>query len=231
MSLTQLLSQYQLNVQIRVHSIKLSKAMQTMTNLALVTGLGLSSLGLSSFVQADQAAMLKSQATELDKVAAASAVSILPNTEWKKYSQGVASWMWFDVYQAALFIDKNMTSQSLTEKQLLSPDMPLKLELCYKREVTPSQFIEGANHVLSKALSSEVQAQVDALHASYELVGKGDCYALIYTPNNHLTQLKLNDKLVFSTDIKPFKSVYFGIWIGQNPLSTSLKESLLKPLS
>lgn len=224
MSLTQFCRLPQANEQAGAYMVKSHKPMTTIAVLSAVACLVFSSF----VVQAGQTAMLNEQLTEKNTLATAPAIS---NPEWKKYSQGVASWMWFDVYQASLFIDKKMTSGVLTEKQLLSSDSPLKLELCYKREVTPSQFIEGANHVLPKELPKEVQTQVDALHASYELVGKGDCYALIYMPNNHLTQLKLNEKLVFSTDLKSFKSVYFGIWIGQNPLSTSLKESLLKPLS
>jgi len=60
-------------------------------------------------------------------------------------------------------------------------------------------------------------------------VKPGDCYVLEYQPDTG-TQLKLNDQLSFETKLNGFKSVYFGIWLGQNPLSDSLKEKLLMPL-
>ncbi|WP_321322820.1 chalcone isomerase family protein [Thiomicrorhabdus sp.] len=159
----------------------------------------------------------------------------ITSPKWQEYSQGVATWMWFDVYQATLFVDANSILDSssgaklnrLSSQQLLSESRSLKLQLCYAREVTPEQFIEGANHVLPVKLKPDIRKQVDALHNAYQTVEKGDCYSLIYNNQTRITQLKLNDKLVFSTDLKGFKQVYFGIWIGDNPLSSSLKNALL----
>lgn len=148
--------------------------------------------------------------------------------EWFKYSQGMARWMWFDVYQATLLLEQKNAYKNYTVDELLSEKMPLKLELCYQREVTPKQFIEGANHVLPSELPERLQQQVNQLHSHYQTVNKGDCYALVYSAKEQTTQLNLNGQTVFSTDVPGFKSLYFGIWLGQNPLSISLKEALLK---
>lgn len=161
---------------------------------------------------------------------------VLLSPNWQEYSQGIATWMWFEVYQAALFIDANSRLDSalagetykLSSQQLLAEERSLKLQLCYAREVTPKQFIEGANHVLPGNLSPALKKQVEVLHNAYQTVKKGDCYSLIYNNQTKKTQLKLNDKLVFSTNLKGFKQVYFGIWIGDNPLSSRLKNALLK---
>jgi len=197
--------------------------------LALLAGfvIILSSIGFSSQALANEPAVMSSQISHTlqnknqhEKI------------EWQAYSQGMATWLFLDVYQASLFVDKHANfkdddSQKL-QQTLLADSTPLKLKLCYAREVTPSQFIEGANHVLPKNISPLLKEQVDALHSRYQTVQKGDCYELVYTPNNLQTELRLNNKPVFDTQVKGFKALYFGVWLGDNPLSESLKASLLK---
>ncbi|MDX1353004.1 MAG: chalcone isomerase family protein [Thiomicrorhabdus sp.] len=163
-----------------------------------------------------------------DKVENQSNNILQPQTNWLEYSQGMVRWMWFDVYQAKLFIEEDSPIKSFSANELLSEKMPLKLELCYKRKVTAQQFIEGAEHVLPKDLSGQLKEQVERLHSQYQNVKEGDCYALVYLPENQQTQLKFNHQLVFQTNTKHFKALYFGIWIGDKPLSSRLKTTLLK---
>jgi len=146
------------------------------------------------------------------------------SVEWQKRSQSTATWMWLDIYNATLF-----TQTGFKKSKLLADDEPLKLELCYLKPIGRDDLIKGAEAVLDVNLSNELKQDVASLHKSYVDVKPGDCYVLEYGPEMG-TQLKLNNKLAFSTTQKGFKSVYFGIWLGQNPLSDDLKEELLKPL-
>jgi len=130
----------------------------------------------------------------------------------------------FDVYNARLFANK----PSLPE-DFLSDAEPLKLELCYLKAISANMFIEGANKVLPKTLTATLQNEVNRLHQSYQPVEPEDCYVLEYTPQSG-TQLKLNNQTVFSSQVEGFKAVYFGVWLGENPLSESLKSSLLVQL-
>jgi len=143
---------------------------------------------------------------------------------WIQISSGTATWLFFDVYHARLFANK----PSLPE-DFLSDAEPLKLELCYLKAIGANIFIEGANKVLPKTLTATLQNEVNRLHQSYQPVEPEDCYVLEYTPQSG-TQLKLNNQTVFSSQVEGFKAVYFGVWLGENPLSESLKSSLLVPL-
>jgi hypothetical protein len=143
---------------------------------------------------------------------------------WKSYSTATAKWLWFDVYEASLYTSEGKMSD---KAQFLADKIPLKLELCYLRELTDQQIIEAANSALVDSISSELAQAVESLHASYQNVGKGDCYSLEHNRNG-VTQLSLNGNQVFETQLQGFKALYFGIWIGDQPLSEELKEDLLK---
>ena len=140
---------------------------------------------------------------------------------WIELSSATATWMFFDVYNARLFAKSPALSPDF-----LSDDEHLKLELCYLKAISADIFIEGANKVLPQTLTTVLQSEVNRLHQSYQPVEPEDCYVLEYAPQSG-TQLKLNNQTVFSSQVDGFKAVYFGVWLGENPLSESLKSSLL----
>ena len=139
--------------------------------------------------------------------------------KWQTLSQGTATWLFMDIYQAKLKSKTPLKANFLTNEQ------PLQLELCYFKSISPDIFIKGANEVLPDNLPVDLQAAVNGLHASYEAVKPNDCYRLSY--ENGITELQLNEQTVFTTKTAGFKAVYFGIWLGENPLSSSLKQALL----
>ncbi|MBN2865637.1 MAG: chalcone isomerase family protein [Thiotrichales bacterium] len=145
---------------------------------------------------------------------------IPPNdTPWQVLSKGTATWLFMDIYHAEL------SGTAPLEADFLTNQNPLKLELCYLKPITQDIFVRGAQEVLPKNLSPEEQTAVNQLHASYQDVKPQDCYQLIYQTG--FTQLRLNQKVVFQTNLKSFKQIYFGIWLGPNPLSKDLKQALL----
>ena len=153
-----------------------------------------------------------------------SAVESADSVDWQMRSQATATWMWLDIYKATLF-----TQSGVNASNLLRDDEPLKLQLCYLKPIGRDNLIKGAEAVLDEKLAADLKESVDALHTNYVDVKPGDCYVLEYAPQTG-TQLKLNDQLAFSSNQKGFKAVYFGIWLGQNPLSDKLKETLLTPI-
>jgi len=140
---------------------------------------------------------------------------------WQLISNGTATWMWLDIYDAELYAE----TRTLPENYL-DDSVPLKLKLCYLKSITPDIFVEGANKALPKNLTTQLQTEVTRLHDAYQAVQSGDCYALVYHPETG-TQLQFNQKVVFETMQPKFKSVYFGVWLGDNPLSEDLKQSLV----
>ncbi|BCN94356.1 hypothetical protein THMIRHAM_21410 [Thiomicrorhabdus immobilis] len=151
---------------------------------------------------------------------------------WQEVSQGKATWLWLDVYNASLYVDgkaERANPQPKLPKDFLADSQPLKLSLCYLQAISPGLFIEGANKVLPKEMSEPLKSEVSRLHQSYQPVKPGDCYELEYTPQIG-TQLKLNQIPLFTSKVGGFKALYFGIWLGENPLSEDLKNRLLKNL-
>jgi hypothetical protein len=139
---------------------------------------------------------------------------------WKLVGEGVATWMFMDIYQAKLYRPEGVAKQTA-----LTDDAPLKLELCYYKSITPDIFVQGANESLPAQLSTALRAEVERLHASYQAVKPNDCYTLRY--ENSVTELLLNQRVLFQSNLPEFKQVYFGVWLGEKPLSDKLKAALL----
>jgi len=146
---------------------------------------------------------------------------------WQKLSQATATWLFMDIYTAELFVDKQ--SPKPTQTDLLGDSTPLQLKLCYLKSIDREQIIEAAEHALPTNLSPAIQADVTAIHQAYRSVKPGDCYQLSYQPSMGTT-LSFNGSPVFQSKQAGFKATYFGIWLGKNPLSESVKSQLIGKL-
>lgn len=142
---------------------------------------------------------------------------------WYKHSQATARWLFMDVYQASLYSKQ----KPLQKSDFLNDETPLLLKLCYHRPIDKQRMIEAADRVLPKNLEKEVRRAVENLHSAYRSVKEGDCYRLKHQPQTG-TKLIWNDQTLFHTNVRGFKKAYFGIWLGENPLSEELKKDLLK---
>jgi hypothetical protein len=146
-------------------------------------------------------------------------------TSWQTLGEGTARWGLFKLYDATLSAPNGIRAD-----KLLADDTPLKLTLCYTRRLTAENFIDGANHVLSKQPMSDVlRDAVEQLHQAYRPVEKGDCYVLQHDPEQG-TRLVLNQQTLITITEPEFKALYFGIWLGDKPLSNTLKDNLLENL-
>ena len=152
------------------------------------------------------------------------ALSTVASANLTQVGEGTARWGLFKIYSDAFFTDAN-----LTLKQALADNTPARLELCYARELSVSDFIKGAQQALPESLPLELEGAVARLHAAYQPVNPGDCYHLDFQPERG-SALILNGKTLVQIDTPGFKAVYFGIWLGQQPLSESLKRSLIAGL-
>jgi len=153
-------------------------------------------------------------------------LSNLASADLTQAGAGTARWGMFKVYDAQFFTEANISLE-----QALSEQTPARLELCYVRSLSVENFIEGALRALPKRLTIDLQHAVDRLHVAYQPVRQGDCYHLDYKPEQG-TALILNGKTLVHIDTPGFKALYFGIWLGDQPLSAVLKRNLsagLKP--
>ncbi|BBP46788.1 hypothetical protein THMIRHAS_21610 [Thiosulfatimonas sediminis] len=139
-------------------------------------------------------------------------------------SQATATWLFIDVYKAALYAPQTSKAQSI-----LDDSTPLKLKLCYLHKITKDEFVEAASKALPAKLTPSLQSAVNGLHQAYRDVKPDDCYQLSYSAQQGVV-LSLNDVPVYQDKTPGFKALYFGIWLGKEPLSETVKETLLEPL-
>lgn len=128
-------------------------------------------------------------------------------------------------YVAGLYL-----GEGVRPEQVLS-DVPKRLELHYFWSIAGPDFGKAADALLARNFSSEfitvLRARLDHLHALYENVKPGDCYALTYLPGVG-TELALNDVPKGTIEGADFAAAYFTIWLGEKPIDASLRNQLLK---
>lgn len=155
---------------------------------------------------------------------------MLTETTLPRIGQGVATYLWFDVYDAALYAPAG-TSVS----NILSPEMPKVLVLSYRHAVKVEDIDKASWQTLNKQLSAKalaaIEPKVDAMQSTMKNVNPGDRYTLTWQPESTgksaELSLKLNENTLFTSPDAALAKAYFGIWLGSPPLSDKLKKALL----
>lgn len=133
--------------------------------------------------------------------------------------------MFFKLYDAALY-----TSTSASKQQLLTAETDFRLQFRYLRKIDKSIILESSKKMLEKNLSSQeldqIQERVERLNDAYRTVEKGDRSSLTYIEGEGTT-LKINGKPIITIEGQDFAAFYFRIWLGEQAISTSLRDHLL----
>jgi hypothetical protein len=112
-------------------------------------------------------------------------------------------------------------------------DAPKALELHYFWAIEGSRFGDAANAMLERSHPPEriaaLRARLDRLHTLYRNVEAGDRYRLAYVPGRGTT-LSYNGSELGTIPGADFASAYFGIWLGENPISPDFKAQLFDDL-
>lgn len=169
----------------------------------------------------------------LPAVAAGDSTLRLGQTNLPQIGQGVATYLWFDVYRATLYAPKGIPAADI-----LSRNVPKILALRYNHSVTATDIKKASWQTLKKQMSDKqlaaLRPALSALLSSMKDVKAGDQYSLIWQPQNAtqpaVLKLALNDKVLFKSKDAALAKAYFGIWLGKPPLSAPLKADLLAGL-
>ncbi|MBU1191399.1 MAG: chalcone isomerase family protein [Gammaproteobacteria bacterium] len=150
----------------------------------------------------------------------------LENHELQRIGSGTARYAGIiTVYQAVLY-----APASTARGNILDTDVPKRLEIVYSRSIEKAHLIEAAEHALERQQTPEIldrwRSTIDELHAAYQDVSAGDRFALVLLPEKGLS-LELNGQGLLRIDKPDFARIYFGIWLGETPLSASLRDDLL----
>lgn len=132
--------------------------------------------------------------------------------------------IFFDVYAAALYLPGS------TGTAPLAAETPRRLEIEYLLSIDAEDLARAANTILERqhdeATLEAFRARVNRFHAFYRDVEPGDRYAMTYRPGEG-TVLTLNGTEQGRIPGGGFARIYFGIWLGEQPLSEDLRANLL----
>lgn len=146
------------------------------------------------------------------------------NTRLTKVGEGTFRWMFFKVYDGALYLD--------AEKPEAPPLSPVakRLILQYNVKISGNDFRESGSAILRRnvdeATWTALQDRLDRINAAYRNVAKGDRYSLTWLPGKGTT-LRLNGDPLVTIEGEDFAKAYFSIWLGDDPAKKSFRDDLL----
>jgi hypothetical protein len=109
-------------------------------------------------------------------------------------------------------------------------DIPKRIEIEYFVPVGRERLVRMAEESLQKQFTEEqlrpFSSQIERFNRMYKDVGRSDRYALTYHPERGLT-LELNGEQLGTVAGAQFASTYLSIWLGEDPVSPSMKRKLL----
>ena len=139
--------------------------------------------------------------------------------------QAVLTYLWADVYAAALYAPADTRAKLAWDQQ-----KALRLVLYYFRDIDRNDVIKAATTTLERqhapATLARLKPELEQLHARFRNIRSGDRYALDFQPGRGLS-LEINDQVVFSSRNDELAKVYLGIWLAPKGLSDSLRNTLL----
>jgi len=152
------------------------------------------------------------------------------NTPLKLNGAGIRYKVFFKVYVAALYL----TETQNTEAGVFAVGGPKKINLTMLRELSSDTlgqaFMDGVKRNTEKSERAKMLDQFlkfGQLFSTVPELKKGDVVALEWTPNVG-TNVYINGKKTGDTfqDVAFFNAV-LRIWLGENPVDSSLKKQLL----
>ena len=147
------------------------------------------------------------------------------NQVMERKGQIVLTYLWADIYAAALF-----TQAGIKPQQAFDEQRDLRLELFYLRDLDHADITRASATILKRQQSADTLARLDAplkqLQASFGDIKRGDRYALDYNPQRGLN-LERNGRIIFNSTNHQLAKVYLGIWLAPEGLPDKLRLNLL----
>ena len=143
----------------------------------------------------------------------------------ERKGQIVLTYLWADIYAAALFTPANLSPQRAYEQL-----RDVRLELFYLRDLDHSDITTASATILkrqhSPATLRTLEAGLKKLQGSFANIQRGDRYALDYDPARGLN-LERNGQVIFTSTDKALAKAYLGIWLAPEGLPEPLRQTLL----
>lgn len=105
-----------------------------------------------------------------------------------------------------------------------------KLRFTYTRRIPADTLVEQGMRVLRQTYAAQEIAErreiLDRINAAFRDVREGDRYTITVIPDRG-TWLHFGEEEVFFDTDAEFGLWYLAIWLGENPMSTGLRDALL----
>lgn len=141
---------------------------------------------------------------------------------------GSRSKMWVEVYIQALYLSQ----LSQNPKEIINDNLEMSIRIEITSALVSSGKLTRAMHVgfeKSAGENFEVLKPKMELLKSYlaDEIKRGDVFELTYNPTDSSVWVVKNGEFKGKVPGFDFKKVFFGIWLGDNPVDEELKNSLL----
>lgn len=139
---------------------------------------------------------------------------------------GTASYMLWDVYDAALYAPDDASQDAI-----INAEKPMSLLLEYRRDVDVEDIRKATWAALDDQYEEEereaLRPKLEAIQNALVDVTDGGRYRLDWSPDVPRLSLSLNGDTLFESDDGELARAYFGIWLAKPPLSDELRAALL----
>ena len=140
---------------------------------------------------------------------------------------GVRSKYFIKLYVGGLYLQ----TKTKDAKKVLDSDEPMAIRLHIISSMITSEKMEESTR---EGFENSMDGNTDALKGEIEMfieifkkeIKDGDTFNMVYVPGKGLEVYK-NDKLETTIDNPAFKKALFGIWLGEDPAQSSLKEDMM----
>jgi hypothetical protein len=141
---------------------------------------------------------------------------------------GSRSKMWVEVYIQALYLSQ----LSQNPKEIINDNLGMSIRIEITSALVSSGKLTRAMHT---GFEKSAGDNFNTLKPKMELlksflsdeITKGDVFELTYNPTDSSIWVTKNGTLKGKVPGFDFKKVFFGIWLGDNPVDEELKNSLL----
>jgi len=135
---------------------------------------------------------------------------------------GLRSKMMVKVYVAGLYVEQ----KSGDGTAIVNAEAPKRIVLHFVRSVSNDQITDAIVGAFDANAKASLKAQIDQFGAALEPFSENDEMSMTYVPGTGtVLNVKGKDKLTIAGF--PFAKALFGIWLGANPPSSSLKDGML----
>ncbi len=141
---------------------------------------------------------------------------------------GIRKKLFIEVYVGALYV----TKKSKDGAALAKANEPMASRLTITSGmVTSEKMYEATIEGFKKSTGGKtapIQSSIDKFVALFkkEPITKGDVFDMVYLPSTGVTVSK-NGKILETIPGIEFKTALFGMWLGNDPVDTGLKDGML----